>query len=178
MCRTAERQAAWFEPVWDDGRQVSELAWISQNFRDRRARAAHSKARSAARRNFASFLWPLSLVIAVQPFGGRGGNSLPRERPQLGTQDRPTPNIDLAPSPCQLRLAELAAFKPKPPLLGPGECGATEVVELSARMPLYISSAQKMVTPSAVPSRCSLVSLAWGSPRPAWKSQIQVTIIY
>jgi hypothetical protein len=28
----AERQATWFERVWDDGRQVSELAWISQNF--------------------------------------------------------------------------------------------------------------------------------------------------
>src|SRR5262249_53802180 len=57
----------------------------------------------------------------------------PRERPAVDTQDRlSTPSIDLAPTPCQLRLAELAAFKPKPPILGPGECSAADVVELSA----------------------------------------------
>src|ERR1700749_4758698 len=60
-------------------------------------------------RNFGNLLWPLSLLIAVQPLGAEEAIPLPRKRPQLGTQDRsPTPSIDLAPSPCQLRLAELA----------------------------------------------------------------------
>ena len=44
-------------------------------------------------------------------------------------------------------------------------------------MPLCISSAQKMVTPSPIPSGCSLVSLAWESRRPASTSQTQVTTI-
>jgi hypothetical protein len=37
-----------------------------------------------------------------------------------------------APSPCQLRLAELAAFAPSPPIAGPGQCTATDVVKVSA----------------------------------------------
>ena len=33
-------------------------------------------------------------------------------------------------SPCQSRLAEIAAFKPVPPITGPEECIATDVVAL------------------------------------------------
>jgi hypothetical protein len=39
-----------------------------------------------------------------------------------------TPN----PSPCDLRLAQLAEFTPLPGLVGPGECGAADVVRLDA----------------------------------------------
>ncbi len=84
-------------------------------------------------RNFAGVLWPLSFVIITLPSGAEEAIPLPRERPQFGIQDRsPTPSIDLAPSSCQLRLAEHAESKPQPPILGPGECSATDVVELSA----------------------------------------------
>jgi hypothetical protein len=34
------------------------------------------------------------------------------------------------PSACQLRLATVAVFKPLPALIGPGECGATDAVQL------------------------------------------------
>ncbi len=36
------------------------------------------------------------------------------------------------PSPCQLRLGKLATFKPLPVLVGPGECGAADVVLLES----------------------------------------------
>ena len=39
-----------------------------------------------------------------------------------------TPN----PSPCDLRLAQLAEFTPLPGLVGPGECGAADMVRLNA----------------------------------------------
>lgn len=44
----------------------------------------------------------------------------------------PYPEADGTPSPCDLRLAELADFAPLPALVGPGECGATGVVQLNA----------------------------------------------
>jgi hypothetical protein len=43
-----------------------------------------------------------------------------------------TPETDAAPSPCQLRLADLAVFAPSPPITGPGECAATDVVKVEA----------------------------------------------
>ncbi len=105
-------------------------------------------------RNLAGFLWPLSLLVAIQPAGAEDAIPLPRERPQFGTQDRlPTPSIDLAPTPCQLRLAELAAFKPKPPILGPGECSATDVVELSA---VHLPDKGRVVFSPAATLRCSM----------------------
>ena len=52
---------------------------------------------------------------------------LPRERPELIPGDRQLKaGSDAEPSPCQLRLAELAAFKPSPPITGPGECTASD----------------------------------------------------
>jgi extensin-like protein len=79
---------------------------------------------------------------------------LPRERPEFGTQDRsPTPSIDLAPTRCQLRLAELAAFKPKPPIVGPGECSATDVVELNA---VHLPKKGRVVFSPAATLRCPM----------------------
>ena len=44
----------------------------------------------------------------------------------------PFGDLTPAPSPCDLRLAELAQFTPLPGLVGPGECGAADVVRLDA----------------------------------------------
>jgi hypothetical protein len=106
-------------------------------------------------RNFAGgFLWPLSFLIATLPSGAEEPIPLPRERPAVDTQDRLSPpSIDLAPTPCQLRLAELAAFKPKPPILGPGECSATDVVELSA---VHLPDKGRVVFSPAATLRCSM----------------------
>ena len=44
----------------------------------------------------------------------------------------PHPEARSGPSACDLRLADLAEFTPLPVLLGPGECGAEDVVQLNA----------------------------------------------
>jgi len=57
---------------------------------------------------------------------------LPRARPIDVTVDQPsTPGTEAIASPCQSRLAEVAAFAPLPPITGPGECTATDVVALN-----------------------------------------------
>ena len=49
---------------------------------------------------------------------------LPRPRPSS------TIGTEATVSPCQSRLAEIAAFEPLPPITGPGDCTATDVVAL------------------------------------------------
>ncbi len=57
---------------------------------------------------------------------------LPRARPE-GLQGEPVSTAQTAnPSSCQSRLADVAIFKPLPPITGPGECMATDVVTLEA----------------------------------------------
>jgi hypothetical protein len=58
---------------------------------------------------------------------------LPRARPIDIPGDQSTaPQTEAAVSPCQSRLAEVAAFKPLPPITGPGDCTATDVIALDA----------------------------------------------
>ena len=58
---------------------------------------------------------------------------LPRERPPVSEDRSAAPKkIESERSPCQLQLTEIAEFKPEPPITGPGECTATDVVNLSA----------------------------------------------
>jgi hypothetical protein len=57
---------------------------------------------------------------------------LPRARPVDIPGDASTVGAEATVSPCQSRLAEIAAFKPLPPITGPGECTATDVVALDA----------------------------------------------
>ena len=55
---------------------------------------------------------------------------LPRARPIDSSEDASTMGAEATLSPCQSRLAEIAAFKPLPPITGPEECIATDVVAL------------------------------------------------
>lgn len=59
-----------------------------------------------------------------------------------------TPEAPLVPSACQLRLtSDLAVIEPLPPIIGPGECGAVDVVRLDA---IVLSDHTKVaVTPPA-----------------------------
>ena len=58
---------------------------------------------------------------------------LPRARPaDIPAEQSAPPEAQAEPSACQLRLAELAAFRPLPPIIGPGECTASDVVALDA----------------------------------------------
>jgi hypothetical protein len=88
----------------------------------------------AARGNMsASFLCLTAFLLAASSVGTAGTIPVPRERPEIVPSERsPTPETDVAPSPCQLRLAELAVFEPLPPITGPGKCMATDVVKVDA----------------------------------------------
>jgi len=58
---------------------------------------------------------------------------LPPARPLDIPEDQSsTPHTEAVASPCRSRLAEVAAFKPLPPITGPGDCTATDVVALDA----------------------------------------------
>ncbi len=81
---------------------------------------------SASLLYFAAFLLATSSVATADP-------PLPRERPEIVPGERfSAPDSDIAPSPCQMRLAELATFKLSPAITGPGECTATDVVTVDA----------------------------------------------
>jgi hypothetical protein len=87
----------------------------------------------AARRNMtASFLCLIAFLLAVSSAGTAGTIPIPRARPEVVQERSPTPETAVAPSPCQLRLVELAVFDPLPPIAGPGECKATDVVKVDA----------------------------------------------
>src|SRR5690348_6794425 len=53
---------------------------------------------------------------------------LPRERPSVLGHHTSSPKVDSERSHCQGRLSEVAEFKSMPPITGPGECTATDVV--------------------------------------------------
>lgn len=55
---------------------------------------------------------------------------LPRARPVDIPGDASTIGAEATLSPCQSRLAEIAAFEPLPPITGPEDCTATDVVAL------------------------------------------------
>jgi hypothetical protein len=59
---------------------------------------------------------------------------LPRARPVDIPGNASTIGAEATVSPCQSRLAEIAAFKPLPPITGPGDCIATDVVALDAAL--------------------------------------------
>jgi hypothetical protein len=56
---------------------------------------------------------------------------MPQPRPvQSGPVIAASAGPEAAPQSCQPRLSEIAAFAPLPDIVGPGECGATDVVQL------------------------------------------------
>jgi hypothetical protein len=58
---------------------------------------------------------------------------LPRARPvDIPGDQSSAARTEAVVSPCRSRLAEVAAFKPLPPITGPGDCTAMDVVELDA----------------------------------------------
>ena len=94
----------------------------------RRTAAAH-------RTTPASLLCLTASLLAAGSVGTASTIPLPRERPASPPAEQSaTSATDAAPSPspCQSRLAELAAFEPSPAITGPGECMATDVVKVDA----------------------------------------------
>ena len=73
----------------------------------------------------------LCLAALAGSQGTAGTIPLPAERPKIAPSERSIASETIiAPSPCQVRLAELAVFAPLPPITGPGECVATDVVKV------------------------------------------------
>ena len=79
---------------------------------------------------------------------------LPRERPPVLEEGRSSaPKIESERSPCQLQLNEIAEFKPEPPITGPGECTATDVVNVNA---VLLPDNHRVVFSPTVTLRCSM----------------------
>ena len=79
---------------------------------------------------------------------------VPRERPPV-LEDQ-TSKIEFERSPCQLRLSEIAEFKPEPPITGPGECTATDVVNVNA---VLLPGNQRVVFSPVVTLQCSMAEV-------------------
>ena len=89
--------------------------------------------RMEACRNFSASLLCVAAFLLATSSVATADPPLPRERPEIVPGERfSTPESDIAPSPCQMRLAELASFKLSPAITGPGECAATDVVIVDA----------------------------------------------
>jgi hypothetical protein len=93
-----------------------------------------ARRRVVARWNMtATLLGSTAFLLAASSVGKAATIPLPRPRPEiLRGEQFPTPKTDLAPSPCQQALTGLAVFEPLPPITGPGECAATDVVKVDA----------------------------------------------
>ena len=95
-------------------------------------RLAYAFPTVAAFRNVLGRILCLTALLFVASSPGTAGTlPVPRERPEIAPVDRPT-GTNVTPSPCQLRLAKIAVFEPLPPIAGPGECVATDVVKVDA----------------------------------------------
>jgi hypothetical protein len=79
---------------------------------------------------------------------------LPRARPIDITVDQSsTPRTEAVVSPCQSRLAEVAAFAPLPPITGPGACTATDVVALDA---VLLPDGRRVIVSPTATLRCPM----------------------
>ena len=92
-----------------------------------------------------AFLLATTVVVIAQTI------PLPRARPVGIPGD--LINAEAAVSPCRSRLAEMAAFKPLPSITGPGDCMATDVVELDA---VFVADKHRIVLSPAVTLRCPM----------------------
>ncbi len=109
-----------------------------------------------ARRNVSRFLSSSEtfLCIIALLFGVSAAMAetipIPRARP-AGIPDNESSKEEV--SACQLRLAELASFKPLPPITGPGECTASDVVALDT---VFLPDKHRVVFSPSVTLRCPM----------------------
>jgi hypothetical protein len=78
---------------------------------------------------------------------------LPRARPVDIPGDASTVGAEATVSPCQSRLAEIAAFKPLPPITGPGDCTATDVVALDV---VFLPDGHRIALSPTATLRCPM----------------------
>jgi hypothetical protein len=79
---------------------------------------------------------------------------LPRARPvDIPGDQSSAARTEAVVSPCQSRLAEVTAFRPLPPITGPGDCTATDVVELDA---VFLPDGSRVVFSPSATLRCPM----------------------
>jgi hypothetical protein len=76
-----------------------------------------------------------------------------RDRPSVLEDHTLSPKVDSERSPCQEQLSKIAEFKSMPPITGPGECTATDVVNLNA---VVLRDGQRAVFSPVVTLQCSM----------------------
>jgi hypothetical protein len=81
---------------------------------------------------------------------------LPRERPAVPGDQFSASKIEPERSPCQLQLSEIAEFKSMPPITGPGECTATDVVDVNA---VLLPDNHRVVFSPVVTLQCSMAEV-------------------
>jgi hypothetical protein len=75
----------------------------------------------------------IALSFATESVAATLTIPMPRERPKIAPSvQSPAPVTGGASSLCQLRLGKIGVFEPLPPITGPGECLATDVVKIDA----------------------------------------------
>lgn len=100
-----------------------------------------------------SLLYLLGLLLATCA-GASADPPLPRERPEDAPKEQhPAATSDITPSPCRVRLSKLASFKPAPPITGPGECTAADVVTVDA---VLLPDKNRAVFSPSVTLRCPM----------------------
>jgi Extensin-like protein C-terminus len=78
---------------------------------------------------------------------------LPRARPVDIPGDSSKVGEEATVSPCQSRLAEIAAFKSLPPITGPGDCTATDVVALDV---VFLPDGHRIALSPTATLRCPM----------------------
>jgi hypothetical protein len=78
---------------------------------------------------------------------------LPRARPIDIPGDSSKVGEEATVSPCQSRLAEIAAFKSLPPITGPGDCTATDVVALDV---VFLPDGHRIALSPTATLRCPM----------------------
>ena len=81
---------------------------------------------------------------------------LPRERPPVLEDHTSAPKIESERSPCQSQLSEIAEFKSMPPITGPGECTAADVVNVNA---VVLPDNHRVVFSPVVTLQCSMAEV-------------------
>jgi len=96
----------------------------------------------------------IGMLMAAMGVAAANEIPLPRPRPAEVAPPAEAPATAEEPSACQVRLsADRAIFHPLPPLVGPGGCGATDVVQLDA---VVMPNHDRVALTPAPTLRCSM----------------------
>jgi hypothetical protein len=98
-------------------------------------------------------VWVVACLLTACPTAAET-IPLPRARPaNIPREQSPAREATTEVSPCQLGLGDFGEFRPAPPITGPGDCTATDVVTFEA---VLLPDRHRVVISPAVTLRCSM----------------------